>query len=325
MHIIPMNKATTTITQLALALVLGSTLFFLSSCKKDEKTAMSAAEKEIIAQTEENNETKAETDQSNTDAFDAVDEVKALSGGRIGDDGSRLCGCTIDSTRRQEKILTLVYDGVTPCFSPSRYRSGKIEVQLLNQDAWYKRGAILKLTMLDYKVRRATDNAFITFNGIKYLKNAKGYSLGILTGADSLVIAERAKDIIIKTSAGTQDLHSIARRTSLKVALSPTLRTVYRTNGDTTIEGNANTDSWGTNRRGQAYVNVFNSPLVSNTNCGTSRPVAGKITHKAGGNQIVLTLGLNEQGAPDTRNCAFGYRWEWMLATGQSGSSLKSY
>ena len=312
-----------TAAKFAYSLMLGCTMLFFSSCEKDD--AKSGPEAELFVQTEENNDTKAETDQSNTDAFDAVDEVKALSGGRIGDDGSRLCGCTIDSTRKQERILTLVYDGVTPCFSPSRYRSGRLEVQLLNQDAWYKRGAVLKVTMLDYKVRRASNNKSITFNGVKFLKNVNGYSLGILTGTDSLVLTERAKDVIITTSAGTQDLHSIARRTSLKIALSPTLRTIYRTNGDTTIDGNANTDSWGTNRRGQTYVNVYNTPWVSNTYCGTWRPVAGKITHKSGGNQVVLTLGLNEQGAADTRNCAYGYRWDWTLATGRTGSRIVSY
>src|SRR5207245_1590336 len=100
---------------------------------------------------------------------------------------SPLCGVTIDAHDSASHILYYNFDGVTPCFSPSRTRAGQIKVQLTSGSHWGDVGAVLTLTYNSFKVTRLSDNKSIMFNGTKTLKNINGNNwIGFLLGTTTL-------------------------------------------------------------------------------------------------------------------------------------------
>ena len=299
-----------------------------TSCKKDDKENEESVTK-LSTQAEDNNDTKSESDQTNTDVTDALENFSSINGRKAVTEGKKvICGCSIDSSQLENKILVLNFDGITPCGTPSRTRSGSIKVQLVEGDRWIHQGARLKITHNNFKVTRLKDSKSWTFNGDKYLTNVRGTNwLGFIAGVDSLLYRERGAGLTVALSGGGIIHYSVARTTSWKVIKSQTISDYiqFSAMGDTTISGLANTDTWGTNRFDNAFTNNYLSRLVSNTYCQVWRPVRGELVHRANGNTLTLKMGVNEQGQTDTRDCAYGWKLNWLLANGATGEKIFSY
>jgi hypothetical protein len=300
----------------------------LSSCKKESEKP--EPDSQSLSQAEDNNDLKGESDQTNTDVNDAIGNFTSLNGGRLAVTSGKktICGCSIDSAQLGSKVIILNFDGSTPCGSPSRTRGGSIRIELIQGNNWAQTGAKLKISHNNYKVTRLRDGKSWTFTGDKYLSNVLGSNwLGFLFGTDSLLYRERSSNMNIRFSGGASASFSIARLTSWKLIKRPGIADFIQFSaiGDSTINNIPNTDSWGTNRFGKAFSSYYLKRLRSNTYCGVWRPVDGSIVHQSEGNKLTLNFGVNEQGSPDTRDCAYGWKLNWLLSNGTSGEKVFSY
>jgi hypothetical protein len=307
------------------ALFMG--LLAISSCKpKDEGSTIPAEQSQ---QSSDNSDVKNENDQATSDATDAISNFPAING-RVeeGQLTKPICGASIDSSQLGNKQLTLVFDGVTPCLSPTRYRAGKIVLKLVKGERWADPGSILQVTFQDYKVTRASDSKYLLINGVKTITNVRGSRnwLAILAGTDSLEYKERATNMVTSVNGEGTHIHSLARRTIWRFIKKLGVSQIrFRGQGDTTINGVANLDSWGTNRNNQAFTSALTTPWVSDTYCQLYRPTSGKLEYKSNGNTISLTAGVNEAGQLDTRDCAYGYKVSWNLVGNITGEKIVSY
>lgn len=255
--------------------------------------------------------------------------------GKTDDNGhvasSPLCGAIIDSTDYSQNILYINFDGQTPCFSPSRTRSGQIKIELISGNSWYQAGAVIRETFIGYKITRLSDNRSIEFNGDKTLKNLYGTNwIGFFLSMNPLSFAERALNIDVTYDNGMTAVWNSARLidwswvqgNSVPGIQQPFVR--FRATGDTTILGHSVTDSWGLNRFGQDFVTYYNEDIESNTYCGLWRPVAGDLTHEVDDNAFRLRMGLDQNGNPTSANCAYGYEVSWDV-NGNTSSQVFSY
>jgi len=311
-------------------LVVGAIAF--SSCKKDKETSVLKPEPDAqtLTQVEDNNDSKSESDQANTDVTDALDNFKSISGGRVAVVNERkiICGCSIDSVG--SRTIRLSYDGETPCGNPSRTRSGTITFQLVEGNQWKFPGAKVKITLNNYKVTKLSNQKSWTFNGVKYITNVRGHLnwSGYLERTDSLLYRERAKDIKITLNSGKVITYNVARTTSLKYVRYSNRDVIqFAANGDTTFSDLqlSNVDSWGSNQFGNSFTSNYLTRLISDSYCFFWRPKSGTILHKANGNSVTLTFGVNENGNADTRDCAYGWKLNWSISNGIVGDKIISY
>jgi hypothetical protein len=285
----------------------------LTSCKKEEKDA--ELDSNFRQFNDDSQFMKGEVDQADSDINGALGEIPTF--GKVASiQSSPMCGVTIDSTQIAQKILYFNFDGITPCFSPSRTRHGQIKVQLTTGNYWSDINAILTLTYINFKVVRLVDNRSITLNGVKTLKNINGNNwLGFLQGTATLKYQERAFNINVLYDNGATALWNSARMTQWTYTpTGPTSPKInFTVNGDTTLNGFPNVDSWGVNRFSQNFTTYYDIPLVSNTYCGLWRPNAGKLTHHVSNSDFILDLGVDQNGNPTPYQCAYGFKVTWSI------------
>jgi hypothetical protein len=217
------------------------------------------------------------------------------------------------------------FDGVTPCFSPSRTRSGKIKVQLTSGNKWADVNAVLTITYIDFKVTRLSDNVSVKLNGVKTLQNVNGNNwLGFLLGTSHFLYRERSNNIQVTFDDNSQSVWNTAKLTTWKYSPSDT-KITFTADGDTSMNGLTKVDSWGVNRYNYNFTIHFNSPWTSNTYCGLWRPISGEVVYKIVDNDFKLTLGVNQNGDPSTLACAYGYKVTWTNSNGNVVSAVFSY
>jgi len=301
----------------------------LLACKK-EKESENTADPQTVQQTDDTQNLKNESDDSNSDIQTALENFPELNGGRVAQTDSishPICGCTIDASQRSSRIITLNFDGINPCGSPSRTRAGSIRFQLVQGNNWRSAGAVIEINYQNYKVTRLRDNKSITINGTKHLTNVRGTNwIGFLAFTDSLLYKERGINLTATFDGGAQSTFSIARLTQWKryrVGISPHIE--FKAMGDTVIDGQANTDTWGLSRFGYVFTNSYQNQLVSNTYCQVWRPVAGSINHRSNNNLVNITYGVNQEGNPTQTTCAYGWKLSWQISGGRNGSQIFSY
>ena len=298
-----------------------------TACKKqlDSPDPGPQLDNQSFTQVEDNNDIKEENDQTNDEVNNVVEYTSLKSGRMAATNINPFCGCSVDSSQIANKIITLVFDNITPCGSPSRYRSGSIRIQLQGNRWRTQAGSILKVSYNNFKVRRGLKSW--TFNGDKYLTNLRAVNWGMfLAGSDSVLQKERSNNMQITFTGGLTASYSIARKATIKTINKGGVNHLeLSVNGDTLKDGKQNTDTWGTNRFGKAFSTYYTRPFRSNSYCWFSRPVNGELVHKVDNNNITVTLGVNEQGNPDARDCAFGWKIRWMLGSGSSGEKVYSY
>ncbi|MBL0340414.1 MAG: hypothetical protein IPP71_05480 [Bacteroidetes bacterium] len=308
----------------SLLVVVLSTMV-ITSCKKkeDENPALDSQAKQF---NDDSQFYKGEIDQVDNDINNALSEIPTFGKG-VNTLSSPLCGVTIDSSQIAQKILFFNFDGITPCFSPSRTRAGQVKVQLTSGTFWSDVNAVLTMTFTNFKVTRLYDNRSITFNGIKTLKNINGNDwIGFLLGNATLKYQERAFNIQVTYDNGAGAIWNSARMTQWSYnptgPLSPKIN--FTVNGDTTLNGYADVDSWGVNRFAQIFTTYYTVPLVSNTYCGLWRPNAGQLTHHLSNSDYNLILGVDQNGNPTPYNCAYGFKISWTV-NGNTYVSIISY
>jgi hypothetical protein len=308
-------------------LLLSSSI--VTSCKKREKEI--ALDEETKQFNEDANEIKSESDNVDNDINSSINNT-SIGGRTSASYSSELCGVTIDSSQIANKILFYNFDGSTPCFSPSRTRGGQIKVELINGNSWKDVGAVLKLTYINFKIIKLSNNKSIQFNGVKTLKNVNGINwFTFLTSASNFKFQSRALNVNVTFENGDQAIWNSARITTwdyIAANVTPGIPYGYvkfTSNGDTIRNGISNIDSWGTNRNGQIFQTYYQSPWVSNSYCGFWRPVSGNLSHQVGIYNLGLQLGVNQNGDPSTLTCAYGYKVSWTPLGGTLQTLINSY
>lgn len=301
----------------------------LNSCKKKEETV--AIDEKSKQFNEDANEVKSESDNVDNDINSSIDNT-SIGGRTSASYSSELCGVTIDSSQIANKTLFYNFDGSTPCFSPSRTRSGQIKVELINGNHWKDMGAVLKLTYINFKITKLNNNKSITFNGTKSLKNVNGINwFTFLTSSSNFKFQERAVNVNVTFDNGNQAVWNSARITTwdyIAANVTPGIPYGYvkfTSNGDTILNGLGSTDSWGVNRYGLPFQTVYQSPWLSNSYCGFWRPTSGTLSHQVGNSNLTLQLGVDQNGNASTLPCAYGYKVSWTPAGGAAQSEILSY
>lgn len=322
-------------TKVKVSLILvTAVLLVVSACKKEDKSEDKAQLDAKVSQfNSDANNYKSESDQADNDINNSLSSIPAF--GRVAEGAailsSPLCGVTIDSSQIANKILFYNFDGQTPCFSPSRTRSGQIKVQLTSGAHWSDQNAILTLTYTNFKITRLSDNKSITFNGVKTLKNINGNNwLGFLTSTATLKYQERALNIAVTFDNSLSATWNSARTTEwsyVQATTNPSIpyaHIIFTAKGDTTLNGYSNVDSWGINRFGETFTTNYTSPILSNTYCGLWRFNSGELVHHINSSVFTLTLGLDQNGNPTPYACAYGYKVSWNV-NGNANSVILSY
>jgi hypothetical protein len=318
-----------------ISITLLSISILIGSCKKEKNEPDPPQLDGNVSQfNADANYYKSESDQADSDINGSLSEIPSFgkfSSAVSAAFSSPLCGVTIDSSQIASKILYYNFDGVTPCFSPSRTRSGQIKVQLTNGTLWSDVGAELTLTYTDFKVTRLFDNKSIKFNGTKTLKNINGNNwLGFLLSTATLKYQERALNIDVTFDNGMTAVWNSARITEwsyIQATTNPSIpyaHIKFNAIGDTTVSGQSNVDSWGVNRFGEPFVTYYNASLVSNSYCGLWRFTAGELVHVVNGNNFTLNLGVDQSGNPTPHACAYGFKVSWIYG-GTPASVVLSY
>jgi hypothetical protein len=317
--------------QLLIALAIG-TASFIASCKKESKTEETATPEALEANDKQFNADanfyKGESDQSNDDINTALKDIPAFRGGSVSVPevlSSPLCGVTIDSSQIDSLVLFFNFDGVTPCFNPTRTRSGQIKVRLTSGAHWSDVNAVLTIDYINFKVTRLYDNKSIRFNGTKTLQNINGNDwLGFILGTATLKYRERALSIHVDFDNGSNATWNCARITQWNYTPSSS-KITFTASGDTTLNSYSNVDSWGVNRFGMAFTTNYNSPVVSNTYCGLWNFISGELVHHVNNRDFTLTLGVDQNGNPTPYACAYGYKVTWTSLSGVLTSVVLSY
>lgn len=298
---------------------------FISSCKKDDddNEPTPVLDSQAKQFNDDSNNYKTESDQADDDINNSIKDIPGF-GKFTGPQSSPICGCTIDSSQMAQKILFFNFDGVTPCFSPSRTRHGQIKAELIAGNMWSDAGAVLKLTYNNFKVVRMSDNASIKFNGVKTLKNINGNNwINFFLGASTLRYQARANNVQVEYSNGSLATWNLAHITQWSYTPS-NQRITFTATGDTTLNGYSNVSNWGVNRFGQSFTSHYNSSINSNTYCGLWRPVSGQLVHHVNNTHYTITLGVDTQGNPSTLDCAYGFTISWPY-NGSTATVILSY
>lgn len=298
---------------LAVITVAGSVLF--SSCLRNRNNAK--LDSNIEQHNKDANNYKSELDQTDTDINNSLSDIPAFGKKESGAEffSSPLCGCTIDSSEIANKILYFNFDGVTPCFSPSRTRSGRIKVELTSGNYWKDPGSVITETFIDFKITRLSDNKSIKFNGVKTLENINGHNwITFLLSQSSYKYRERAFNVDVTFDNNQQAVWNSARTIEwswLQASGNIPARLAFEADGDTSLNGYTTVDSWGTNRFGSTFTTYYNTSINSNTYCGLWRFTSGELVHHVDNNDFTLTLGVDQNGNPSSLNCAYGFKVEW--------------
>ena len=304
-------------------ILLVTCVVFITSCRKKEVETTSELDAQTKQFNDDANNYKAESDQLDGDVTNALNEYTSF-GRTAGIQSSPLCGVTIDTSQVTSQIITFNFDGITPCFSPSRTRSGKVVAQLIAGNHWADAGAKLKLTYINFKVTRLSDNKSITFNGIKTLKNVYGNNwLGLLQGTATHKYQSRAFNVDVLFDNGTHATWNTAYITEW--SYTPVdAKITFTATGDTIVNGFSNVSAWGINRNNQNFTTYYNQAILSNTYCGLWRFNKGELVHHVNNADFTLTLGVDQSGNPTPYTCAYGYKVTW-TANGNSASVILSY
>ncbi len=223
--------------------------------------------------------------------------------------------------------IIITYNGTT---IGCRKRTGTITIDLLNAPKWVEAGATLKYTFTNFKVENVCTNRSVKINGERYVTNVNGGNLVRLRAGLVPMLKHKIRTGAIGLEATFTDssgsktaVWNIARLSSITFLAD---NFYFNAAGDTTLNGKAATESWGTTRFGNPYQTVFNNPIKSNTKCNLWKPTAGLVTHSVGNFNSAVEFGLNASGNPvGPGDCATHYRVTWTLASGTTQTSLLTY
>lgn len=305
---------------------------FIACKKSTNDTTIVEEATQARVQTDDATIVQGETESADDDVNNVAASSERFCGsGNIFGGPSILADATITtSLPGTASKITITYNGNTNPNSPCRKRTGTIVIELLNAPKWIEPGATLKYTFINFKVENVCTNRSVIINGERYVTNVKGGNLFKLHSHSIDSLQHRVRTGSIGLEATFTD--SSGSKTAVwNVARNTVIRNIadtyfFTTSGDTTLNGYANTESWGTTRFGSAYQTVFSASIKANTFCKLWKPTAGEVVHHVGNFTAIVKFGLNAQGNPVGANdCATNYRVTWVAASGVSNTSLLTY
>ncbi len=307
------------------ALLIAGLVF--TSCKKDKvaSPATEADEAPAFAQHSADVNTSNNTaDMSMEDAENSI-APSSLSGSRVSSLYTNICGASVDTTQiSSNKTVVITYTG-TSC-DGLRSRSGVISVQLTTGNRWKDVGAVLTITYTNFKVTTISTGKSTTLNGVHVITNVTGgivNHIGLNTNPTTITRKIRAINMSITFDDGTVRSWSAARkRTWTGSAGVPNSLTIE---GDTTLAGVSNTEVWGTNRAGNAFTTVLNTPLVVNSTCGWYAPISGMKTHSFNSRVSTITFGTDANGNIVSTGCPTNYIINWTSPNGVAKYYIGTY
>lgn len=297
-----------------------------TSCKPKAKTT-TTADPNSSQHNEDVQNTKAESDNSNTDINSALTGTSGF-GKNNAAEAISICGATIDSSHQHDATpyLLINFDGSTVCSAPPRTRSGQVKVELITGNAWTDAGAQVRVTYTNYKVTFTThNNAFVTFNGTKLLTDVNGIDWIAVYLGQSVQLRERTYGMTVTFENGAIASWNSARLSTW--AFSATNLGITATvNADSTSPTGKHIDSWGQTRFGTNFTTEMVIPWQSNSICGWWAPTQGEYTSTTDDFTVTAQLGLDGNGNAITSGCASNFRLSWTLtASGTSGSLVLAY
>lgn len=275
-------------------------ILLVSSCRKDNSSS-----DESISAEDSGNVTSA-LNSSTDDAANAVGGITSLSGKTDG--ALAICGYTIDSTQKSSGIITINFDG-TPCNNNSK--TGSIVATLENYSGgtrWKDAGAVLKLEFQNVQVTKISNGKSLTINGNHYITNTTGgVAWKVLQGLATSTVTHKhvADNFTVTFDDGSQRVWSVRRSRSFSVNGQAITVTVT---GDTTVNGQANVEAWGTNRRGNTFTTAITSAIASNNTCGYYKPVTGELNHLVSNKSMNVLFGVDASGTQASGACPYGLK-----------------
>jgi len=284
----------------AMPILFAIAIVLVSSCRKDNSSS-----DESISAEDSGNVTSA-LNSSTDDAANAVGGINSLSGKTDG--ALSICGYTIDSTQKPSGIITINFDGTT-CNNVSK--TGSIVATLENYTGgtrWKDVGAVLKLEFQNVKVTKISSGKSLTLSGTHYITNTTGgVAWKVLQGLATSTVTHKhvADNFTITFDDGTQRVWSVRRSRTFSVSGQVISVTVT---GDTTTNGEANVEAWGTNRKGNTFTTSVTTAISSNNTCGYYKPVTGELNHIVSNKSMNVLLGVDASGTQVSGSCPYGVK-----------------
>lgn len=291
-------------------LILASSLFIFSSCKKEniQKGKSDSASMEQLSNDENNME--AVTD----DALKDVESVLSYQGGGYKSLGSLPCNATLDSASVVNDTVTLfiTYNGLS-C-NGNRSRTGQVEIRKRIGTHWGQAGASIQIRYIDFAVTKVATGRTITLNGVKIFENVSGGFIWQLGLSRSTIIQKVSGNMQITFDNGDTRSWNIARQRTYTGSVGHLSMTVdgFGSSGEY-----SNLVTWGTNRNGEDFYTSIAQSIVHRESCGWD-PVAGVKVHRipAQDKSATLTFGYNSSGTLVTGDeCPTHFRLDWINGT----------
>lgn len=297
--------------------------FAITGCKKNEAPAPAPVTPVSTSQqTQRANDQNSFDNESNRAMDDANQAMQDCSKTRS---VQAVCNMTVDTSLAAQGKITLNYNG-NDC-SNLTSRTGSIVIQLPYNGStvttWTTLGAVAKLTFVNYKVTRLSDNKSLTFNGFHSIKNVNGGGIIQLLLGNTIVHQIRA-NMQVTFDDGTNRTWLVARTRTFTNTLGLIKNVIA---GDTTFGGYSHVALWGTNRLGQPFTVDMPTPFsynISGSLC-LFKPLTGVIIDYTVANTLTLTYGVDSAGNIQSSGCPYGYKFSWIDGNGATQQVVIPY
>jgi len=286
----------------------------LTGCKKKQ-----AAKNEDAQTTQDNQQVQSNADAAVNDANVAIGDYPKLSGKgetvKYPEIMTNICGASFDTTGLSSGTIKINYSGIV-CNNVKR--EGAIRITIQNHSAgarWKIAGCVAKIEYLDYKLTKASNGKSVKFNGIHYVTNVSGGTLGhiFLNFQPNLVHTISGNDLLVTFDDTKTASWNLSRRYTYTYGSG-----VFTCKGEGTgtADGLTELENWGTTRDGDAFTSQVSTPVIWNTTCGAWAPIQGVVNLRVDSKEFDLkcTFGVDAGGsqvevAPNS--CAYGWRVDW--------------
>ncbi len=305
--------------------------FLIVGCKKNETPAPSsnvtpfvqpAPDGSTSQQTQKASDQSTFENECNKAMDDATNAMQDCSKTRA---IQTVCNMTVDTSLASQGKITLTYTG-NDCLGLTS-RTGAIVIQLpyngTSVTTWTTPGSIAKLTFINYKVTRLSDNKSLNFNGFHKITNVTGGGIIQLLLGNSIVHQIRA-NMVITFDDGTTRTWMVAKTRTYSNTLGLIKNTIA---GDTTFGTYTSVATWGTNRLGQPFTIDMPTAITYNMAGSTClyKPLTGVIINYTTAFTLTLTYGVDILGNPVTIGCPYGYKFSWIDSNGTAQQVVLQY
>jgi hypothetical protein len=285
------------------------------SCKKDSNEGTSGTGNDDATQMQQAADESAYAQESES-AMNDADNAMSYSG--FGKGGFKIDGAVIDSFTVDKKLV-ITYSGNNG--NGSRHRSGKISIQLTSGSHWRDQGAVVTITFTNYVVKNNSSGKKITLNGTYTVTNMTGGSIIFLGQGDS--VSHRTMGTMsISFDGSTQRQWTVTRDRVIGKTNSGTYYISIKGFG---VEGSENNVAVkGATRSGKSFMTVISSPVVFSSSCSWNA-IRGSVVYKGMGTDVNVTYGVDASGDIENTGCPYGYRVNWINASGEAKIAVVKY